>query len=251
MMKSNIHNLSQRDACSLLELIQESLSCTDLDAFRGLMERIKTLVLYEFATCLVCKKGKEGQIQSLDIVNVNNPSEWIELYVAINYAQVDPILKENFEKFSLQFWDETYKRTPPPRKFLSLAEDFGLNRGFTHGVRNFTGEEGSLFSLSGRTVEHNERTATILNLAIPHLHQALCRAVKYSGTHAGGTLSPREREVLKWMMQGKSTWDISKIIHISERTVYFHAKNIKQKLNASSRTHAVAIALEDGILDLS
>jgi DNA-binding CsgD family transcriptional regulator len=251
MTKTGIHNLSQQDACSLLELIQESLSCTSLDAFRGLLERIKTLVLYEFATCLICKKEKNGQIQSLDIVNVNYPSEWIELYVARNYAEVDPILKENFEKFSLQFWDETYKKTPPPRKFLSLAADFGLNRGYTHGVRSFTGEEGSLFSLSGRTVEHNERTAAILNLAIPHLHQALCRAVKYGGTRAGGTLSPREKEVLKWMMQGKSTWDISKIIHVSERTVYFHAKNIKQKLNASSRTHAVAIALEDGILDLS
>jgi DNA-binding CsgD family transcriptional regulator len=215
------------------------------------MEKIKTLVLYEFATCLVCKKGKDGQIQSLDIVNVNYPSEWIELYVARNYEQVDPILKENFENFSLQFWDDTYKKTPPPKNFLSLAEDFGLNCGYTHGVRNLTGEEGSLFSLSGRTVEHSERTATILNVAIPHLHQALCRAVKYSSTRTGGTLSPREKEVLKWMMQGKSTWEISKIIHISERTVHFHAKNIKQKLNASSRTHAVAIALEDGILDLS
>jgi LuxR family transcriptional regulator, quorum-sensing system regulator CviR len=247
-MRSNIYNLSRHDACSLLDLIDDGLGCNNLEAFRGLMERLKTLVSYDFATCLLCEKGIDGQIQSLDVVNINYPSEWIELYVTRNYERVDPILKKNFETFSLQFWDDTYKKMPPPRSFLSLASDFGLDRGYTHGVRNYTGEEGSLFSLSGGTVEHSERTATILNAVIPHFHQALGRAVKGSSTRTSGNLSSREKEVLKWMMQGKSTWDISKIIQISERTVNFHSKNIKLKLNASSRTHAVAIAMEEGIV---
>ncbi len=247
-MRSGIHSLSQQDACSLLELIQESLACHDLDAFRVLMIKLKKMIAYDFTTCLACKKGKNGQIQSLDIVNINYPSEWIELYVTRNYQQIDPILKENFESFSLQYWADTYRKIPPPKEFLSLAEDFGLDRGYTHGVRSFTGEEGSLFSFSGRTVEHCELTATILDASIPHLHQALCRAVKYESMRTAGALSLREKEVLKWMTQGKSTWDISKILHISERTVHFHGQNIKLKLNATSRSHAVAIALETGII---
>lgn len=249
MMKSAIHNLSHPDACSLLELIQESLACKDLDAFRTLMTKLKTLIAYDFATCLVCKKEKSGRIQSLDIVNVNYPSEWVELYVTRNYRQIDPILNENFQNFSLQYWADTYQKKPPPKTFLSLAEDFGLDRGYTHGARNFTGEEGSLFSLSGRTIEHSERTVTILNVTIPHLHQALCRAVKHVNTRTVGSLSPREKEVLKWMKEGKSTWEISMILRLSERTVHFHAQNIMHKLDASSRAHAVAIAMEEGILD--
>jgi DNA-binding CsgD family transcriptional regulator len=248
MTKSDIHNLSQRDACSLLELIQESLACHELDAFRGLMIRLKKLIAFDFATCLVCKKGNDGQIQALDVVNINYPSEWIELYVTRNYQQIDPVLKENFESFRLQYWADTYRKMPPPKEFLSHAQDFGLDRGYTHGVRSFTGEEGSLFSFSGRTVERCECTETILDAFIPHLHQALCRAVKYESGRIAGALSQREKEVLMWMTQGKSTWDISRILHISERTVHFHGQNIKQKLNACSRSHAVAIAMDAGII---
>lgn len=247
--KAGIHNLSHQDACSLLELIQESLACHDLDAFRGLLARLKTLMAYDVTTCLVCKKGMDGQIRSLDIVNENYPSEWIELYVTRNYEQIDPVLQENFANFRIQYWADTYRKMPPPKGFLSLAQDFGLDRGYTHGVRSFTGEEGSLFSFAGRAVEQSGRTETILDLSIPHLHQALCRAVKYDRSRTAGTLSLREKEVLRWMTQGKSTWDISRILRISERTVHFHGQNIKLKLNASSRSHAVAIALEAGIIE--
>jgi hypothetical protein len=143
MTKTGIHNLSQRDACCILELIQESLACHNLDVFRGLMAKLKSLVAYDFTTCLVCKKGKGGQIQSLDVVNINYPSEWVELYVARNYQQIDPVLKENFESFRIQYWADTYRKMSPPKVFLSLAEGFGLARGYTYGVRSFTGEEGA------------------------------------------------------------------------------------------------------------
>jgi len=63
-------------------------------------------------------------------------------------------------------------------------------------------------------------------------------------------LSPREIEVLQWLKVGKSSWDISEILHISERTVNFHIRNIMQKLDAVNRTQAVAVAIETGLLDI-
>lgn len=62
-------------------------------------------------------------------------------------------------------------------------------------------------------------------------------------------LSAREKEVVRWLKEGKSSWDISVILGISERTVRFHINNIMQKLDAVNRTHAVAIALEQGLVD--
>jgi DNA-binding NarL/FixJ family response regulator len=61
-------------------------------------------------------------------------------------------------------------------------------------------------------------------------------------------LSPREKEVLKWLVEGKSTWDISRILHISRNTVNFHIKNLFQKLNVINRTQAVSEALRRGII---
>lgn len=62
-------------------------------------------------------------------------------------------------------------------------------------------------------------------------------------------LSLREKEVLNWLKKGKSSWEISTILNIGESTVNFHITNIMQKLNAVSRTQAVAIAVEQGLIN--
>lgn len=53
-------------------------------------------------------------------------------------------------------------------------------------------------------------------------------------------LSAREKEVLSWLKQGKTSWAISVILNISERTVNYHIGNILRKLGVCNRTHAVA-----------
>jgi len=62
-------------------------------------------------------------------------------------------------------------------------------------------------------------------------------------------LTLRENEILRWVMEGKSTWDISKIIKISESTVKFHIENLMKKLSAVNRTQAVAIAIHEGLIN--
>jgi carbon-monoxide dehydrogenase medium subunit len=59
--------------------------------------------------------------------------------------------------------------------------------------------------------------------------------------------SPREMMVLEWMKQGKTNWEISRIIGVSERTVRFHVESIFMKLDVGSRTQAVAFAIENGL----
>ena len=43
-------------------------------------------------------------------------------------------------------------------------------------------------------------------------------------------LSPREREILQLVAEGKSTKDVSNVLNISPKTVAFHKDNIKRKL---------------------
>lgn len=74
------------------------------------------------------------------------------------------------------------------------------------------------------------------------------RTLPSNGASPPLTLTEREIEVIKWMRQGKTNWEISQILHISENTVKFHVKNIIRKLEVSTRTHAVALAMERGLL---
>ena len=58
-------------------------------------------------------------------------------------------------------------------------------------------------------------------------------------------------EVLGWLKEGKTSWEIAVLLQISERTVNFHVANIMKKMDAKNRTQAVAIALSKGLMDAS
>ncbi len=53
-------------------------------------------------------------------------------------------------------------------------------------------------------------------------------------------ISPREKDVLALLAQGKSNSEMAETLTISENTVRFHLKNIYQKLHVSNRTEATA-----------
>jgi LuxR family quorum sensing-dependent transcriptional regulator len=63
-------------------------------------------------------------------------------------------------------------------------------------------------------------------------------------------LTEREREVLVWIAQGKSAWEIGEILNISERTVHKHAQTCMRKVGAVNRTQAVAVALRGSLIAL-
>lgn len=63
-------------------------------------------------------------------------------------------------------------------------------------------------------------------------------------------LTEREMEVLQLLAQGLPNKDIASELVISERTVKFHVSSILDKLGAANRTEAVAIAAQQGIIDL-
>ncbi len=63
-------------------------------------------------------------------------------------------------------------------------------------------------------------------------------------------LTAREVEVLQQIAGGNRNRDIAERLFISEETVKVHIKHIMDKLGASDRTQAVAIAVRRGIIHL-
>jgi LuxR family quorum sensing-dependent transcriptional regulator len=53
-------------------------------------------------------------------------------------------------------------------------------------------------------------------------------------------LTPRERDALAWVAEGKSDWEISVILGLAVTTVRFHVDNARRKLGAANRAQAVA-----------
>ena len=63
-------------------------------------------------------------------------------------------------------------------------------------------------------------------------------------------LTPRQVEILRLIAKGNANKQIADRLEIGEATVKSHITNILSKLGANDRTHAVAIALKRGIMDL-
>ncbi|ARO29088.1 LuxR family transcriptional regulator protein [Rhizobium sp. NXC14] len=61
-------------------------------------------------------------------------------------------------------------------------------------------------------------------------------------------VTPREREIIGWMAQGKTAAEIGAILGISPITVNTHIANAKAKLGVFRETALVAAALRNGII---
>jgi LuxR family transcriptional regulator len=61
-------------------------------------------------------------------------------------------------------------------------------------------------------------------------------------------LTNREKEVLRWTAEGKTSAEIAQILGVTERTVNFHLCNSMQKLNVNNKISAAIRAVMLGIL---
>lgn len=60
-------------------------------------------------------------------------------------------------------------------------------------------------------------------------------------------LTPREREILKWIVQGSSNKVIARNLNVTESTIKVHVQNVLRKLNLASRVQAAVYAVEHGL----
>jgi len=244
--------LSHNDSAFLLDLIHSCLFCVTEEELKDILNRLKCLFPHDYAVCALHRTDPRLIDVSKCFINVSYPLEWCEVYIEKEFDKVDPIVLESSTRQGIQYWSDTYKKYENAEIFMHYARDFFLTEGYSYGVTSLNGQQRSLFSFSGKNVKRHPRTELILDYAVPHLSQAFNRIVEYSKEKKplSVPLSSRETEVLKWVKDGKSTWEISVILSISNNTVKFHLKNIMQKLQAVTRTQAVASALQFGIIHL-
>jgi DNA-binding CsgD family transcriptional regulator len=65
-----------------------------------------------------------------------------------------------------------------------------------------------------------------------------------------GSLTPREREVLTLLARGLTGAQIAERLSLSPETIRIHVRNARGRLGARTRTHAIALALLRGEIEL-
>ncbi len=96
----------------------------------------------------------------------------------------------------------------------------------------------------------------IVELLVPHLHCALVRVtstksnIVLDAATVSNMMTKRESEILQWLHMGKTNWEISSILDISQLTVKNHVQNILRKLNVQNRSQAAIKATKLGLIKI-
>jgi DNA-binding CsgD family transcriptional regulator len=243
--------LSGNDAVKLLEIIHLSTNCASEHDFTGLFPAIQELCSFDYAIALL--GGVEcNRFVVVDGVDISMPEDFTRTYVLNDYIHTDSLVMQSAKTQERQYWPDGWAKLGQRHEIVSLCMDTNMKTGFIHGSKPTSlTKNGSLFCFSGPSMSNDKRTVALVGLLIPHLHLALSQTFrKAPAANKIIVLSNREKEVLNWLKQGKSSWDISVILGISERTVNYHVYNVMQKLEAINRPQAVATALHLGLIDV-
>ncbi len=124
--------------------------------------------------------------------------------------------------------------------FTAFSERSLLARGLESGAKGYILKEAPHETL----LRAIERIAKGEGYVDPALMPAFL-----SGKDSTDMLTPREREILQLLADGMSNADVASKLFISQETVKSHVRHILNKLEADTRTQAVAIALRESIID--
>jgi LuxR family quorum-sensing transcriptional regulator LasR len=185
----------------------------------------------------------------------NYPRQWRERYEAERLAYVDPNVSHCLSSTLPLVWQAETFRSPAQRAMYDEGCGHGLRAGVTFPIHGPNGEFGMLSFACDPGEDGTPDFAHQVRALLPELalvrDHVFASGVRFCppATHeAAPRLTPRELEVLNWVMVGKSSWEISKITGCSEATVNFHMGNIRQKFNVNTRQQAVVRAISLGLI---
>ena len=183
--------------------------------------------------------------------NLNgNPEEWKNRYQSSNYFKKDLLVSHCQRQQTPLVWlDPNMPMDNDNKKIFAEASTFGIVSGITfpyHGAGcdfgMFSGSTSEKFEGSALDSIVTQHSLYLLGASLFDLHTN-DRTQRYENI-----LTEREKECLRWAARGKTSWEMSVILNISERTVGFHLDNAKKKLDTNTRTAAVSKALIHSLL---
>jgi DNA-binding CsgD family transcriptional regulator len=176
-----------------------------------------------------------------DVWAASGTHPWAHHWIQ-KYLRTDPLLDELRERPHPIRWTQSRAaRAGKGAKIIRDSRAFGIHDGYSSALRldadNVVG-----LSLGTEWYDLSPEDENSVHLASAYYSLQLAR-VQWQKPVSRSTLSTRERECLRWVASGKTDWEISKILTISEKTAQEHVGRALAKLKAATRAQAVAIAL--------
>lgn len=242
--------MNTADRFELFDDIMQLNDCSTADQVRTSLDRLCTRL--GFDAFLYGGRFCTDGTRTVERIESTYSERWRDRYEKLSYAQVDPTVLHTLISLKPLIWSDEMYVTAAQRVFRDDAYSHGHRAGVTFPVQSSEGDV-AMLSLSlasaGTRIERHICHAMASGLLMATLaHEAMRSIVKRESTQSRPTLTKRETEVLRWIAAGKTTWEISRLLNISEHGVIHHVRNLLLKFDVCSRHQAVVKALAFGLL---
>ncbi len=183
------------------------------------------------------------------------PQAWREHYEKNNLRANDPTVVHCFKSMSPFVWKPESFHTSAQQGMLEEATAFGLHSGVTLPIHGLNGEVGMLTCVrddSSAASFQRDLSQTLGELCLLRdvAVDAIISHIAPKVEEEAPVLTVRELDCLRWIAAGKTTWEIGRILSISEAGVNFHICNLRTKFGVNRRSDVVIKAIRLGLIAL-
>ena len=187
----------------------------------------------------------------------NYPSGWADQFIERSYYLKDPVVRVCRE-FNVPYrWADMpslISVTSTEWDLMEAAMNEGVQDGFTIPISN-PGEFDASFNFATPTRKSMTDADYFMGNMIGRVAFEAARRIRISETRGlqgrKPRLSERQRECLILAGQGKTDWEISRILGVSPETAKLHLKTARERYAVNKRVSLVIRALHDGDIDFS
>lgn len=232
-----------------LQRYEQVSQAADLTSFRqGLIDFAHDMDFGLIAGVLAIeRRGPRGQPEYFAIGNT--PTEFLAAAHDPGNSKRDPVLTHVMRNAAPLIYDQKLYVDADAGDLWEMQAPFGYRTGIAvsvhmPGYRRFLLGVDRDAALPSDPIKLSRMLADLQLLAV-HAQDAAARLL---GPTNLPRLHPRQLEVLKLTMEGKSAWVVGSLLGISEHTVNYHLKQIFKVLDVSTKSQAVLKAMELGLL---
>ena len=235
---------------SVVQAVTEATTPAGLDR---LLERIRALYDVDNAVYYALSLG--GAQAGREYGAATYAPEWSVRYEDAGYREVDPVVHGAVSGFVPIDWGTLDWTGKQLQRFRSEAKEHEVGeQGYTipiHGPqgqfaffcvsRDCAGDVWSAFL---------SESAQDLLLIAHHVHRQVLSVTGAEAPTRSKKLSPRERDVLTLVAEGRSRAQVAERLEISESTLRVYLDSARHKLGALNTFHAVALGMKIGTIKL-
>jgi len=228
------------------------------DIFPIFLDAVKSLGA-ETACYTYAQKNEDGTTTAS--FQTNYPKDWVDYYTERNFQNNDYLIKHLLENTTLPITHDLDTlgdgelSSEDGKEMWHTVADLGMRRGLAIPFFGLSADGYGGMLIGSNLVNTDEfqkiltEKGAVLYSMAQVTHQLLKH--KYMNTGALGAiiLSPRQKEIVKFISQGISNKEISYRLNISMPTISFHLKAVAQKLDVRTNREILPKAIALGLVN--